>query len=208
MANDRWWDGLDGLVLDALPRGARVVDVGCGDGELVKRLAAAGIDAVGVDPKAPAHPRLIRGRLEDAAGIGPFDAATAVMSLHHADLAAVMEALARLVPVPGRLFVSELAWEAYDDACVRWLARHDPSAADHSVARWRREHAGLHTSRDVAAALASAFDLEPEMPRPYLARMLERPDLEADERARIDAGDIPALGRWYAGSRRSGPQAV
>jgi SAM-dependent methyltransferase len=207
MADDRWWDGLDALVLDALPSGARVLDVGCGDGGLVERLAAAGIDALGVDPKAPEHPRLIRGRVEDAGGIGPFDAATAVMSLHHADLAAVTETLARLVPVPGRLFVSELAWEAYDHACARWLARHDPSG-DHSVAGWRREHAGLHTSRDVAAALASAFDLEPEVPRPYLARMLKRPDLEAEERARIDAGELAALGRWYLGSRRSGPQAV
>jgi hypothetical protein len=35
-----------------------------------------------------------------------------------------------------------------------------------------------------------------EASRPYLARMLGRPDLEAAEHALIDAQVLPALGFW------------
>jgi hypothetical protein len=35
-----------------------------------------------------------------------------------------------------------------------------------------------------------------EVRRPYLARMLGRPDLEAAEQALIDAQMLPALGFW------------
>jgi hypothetical protein len=35
-----------------------------------------------------------------------------------------------------------------------------------------------------------------EVRRPYLARMLGRPDLEAAEHALIDAQVLPALGFW------------
>ena len=206
MRDDRWWRGLDAVVVEALPRGARVVDVGCGDGGLVERLAAAGLDALGVDPAAPERPRLLRSRLEDAAGIGPFDAATAVMSLHHADLEAVSGALARLVRPDGRVVVSELAWEAYDDASAAWVARYDDSGADNSVSGWHREHADLNPTNEVVAALDSVFALAPEHLRPYLARMLRRPELEPEEHALIDAGALPPLGRWYVGSRRARPR--
>ena len=55
-ASDRWWRGFDAFLLGALPPRSRVLDVGCGDGALVERLAAHGLDAVGVDPNAPARP--------------------------------------------------------------------------------------------------------------------------------------------------------
>jgi 2-polyprenyl-3-methyl-5-hydroxy-6-metoxy-1,4-benzoquinol methylase len=60
VAVDRWWRGFDALLLEALSPRARILDVGCGDGALVDRLAANGLDAIGVDPSAPARPRLIR----------------------------------------------------------------------------------------------------------------------------------------------------
>ena len=63
MATDLWWRGFDALLLGALSPRSRVLDVGCGDGGLVERLAAHGLDAVGVDPNAPARPRLIRERV-------------------------------------------------------------------------------------------------------------------------------------------------
>ena len=80
MASDLWWRGFDALLLDAVSPRSRVLDVGCGDGGLVERLAEHGLDAVGVDPKAPARPRLIRERVEDASSIGRFDAVCAVMA--------------------------------------------------------------------------------------------------------------------------------
>jgi 2-polyprenyl-3-methyl-5-hydroxy-6-metoxy-1,4-benzoquinol methylase len=94
MADSRWWKDLDAVLAAALPAGSRILDAGCGDGGLVDRLAELGFDAVGVDPAAPVHPRLLKERVEEVTGLGGFDAVTAVMSLHHGDLEAVVRALA------------------------------------------------------------------------------------------------------------------
>ena len=64
--DDRWWRGFDAVILDALPPKSRVLDVGCGDGGLVRCLALGGLDAFGVDPRAPSEPRLIQERVESA----------------------------------------------------------------------------------------------------------------------------------------------
>lgn len=87
MADDRWWRQFDAVVAAALPAGARVLDLGCGDGGLVDRLTEPGFDAHGVDPHAPNHPRLTRESIEEATGLAAFDAVTAVMALHHVELA-------------------------------------------------------------------------------------------------------------------------
>jgi SAM-dependent methyltransferase len=189
--------GFDAFVIDALPPLGRVLDVGCGDGALVERLAAAGFDAVGVDPNAPASPRLVRERVEDATGIGRFDAVCAVTSLHHADLERVLPAIAGLLRSGGLVLVSEFSWEAYDMRAADWVAEHDP-ARDASVAAWREEHGDLHTGERVLAALDEAFARRSLTARPFLASMLDRPELEHEELAAIERDRLPALGWWYA----------
>ncbi len=205
MADARWWRHLDAVVAAFLPRGSRVLDVGCGDGGLVDRLAERGYESLGVDPSAPRHPRLLRGRVEDATGLGAFDAVTAVMALHHAELDPAVSAITRLLRPEAWLLVSELAWEVYDERAAEWLERNDPSHADHSVAGWRNEHADLHTSASMRAALSEAFEPTIDVRRPHLARTLGRPDLEAEEHALIDAERIPALGFWYFARPRPRP---
>jgi SAM-dependent methyltransferase len=180
-----------------LDRGSRILDVGCGDGGLVDRLTELGFDPIGVDPRAPAHSRLIRARVEHATGLGEFDAITATMSLHHAELPTVLQVIKGHLRPGGRLFVSEFAWEAYDERAAGWLADHDRVETDHSVAGWRREHTDLHTWVTVREALSTCFTPMLEVARPYLARMLRRRDLEAAEHALIDAQLLPALGIWY-----------
>jgi SAM-dependent methyltransferase len=197
---DRWWRGLDALILEALPRGSRIVDVGCGDGALVERLAEGGLDAVGVDPRAPDRPRLIQRSLEELEPPEPFDAACAVMSLHHADLARVIPTIARLLRPGGRLYVFEFTWESYDERAAAWAQAHDASGSDRTVAAWMTEHADLHTGAAVHAALTEAFDLDREEPTPYLARMVGAPELEGEEQRDIAAGRLPALGRLWLGA--------
>jgi SAM-dependent methyltransferase len=196
MVDSRWWIDFDAVIAAQLPAGARVLDVGCGDGALVERLATLGFEAAGVDPGAPVHPRLIRGRVEQAPSLGYFDAVIAVMALHHADLSAVTSAVSGHLRAGGHLFVYDFDWTAFDERAAAWLASHDPSSADNSVAGWRREHTGLHPGVVIRRALSVAFAPVLEVGRPYLARMLGRSDLEAEEHALIDAGLLPALGFW------------
>jgi SAM-dependent methyltransferase len=197
MTDDRWWRGFDVVILDALPPNSRVLDVGCGDGGLVRRLARGGLDVLGVDPRAPAEPRLIQARVESVGDVGRCDAICSMMALHHADLEPVFAALTRLLRPEGQLFVHEFAWEAYDERAASWLALHDTAKADNSVAGWHTEHAELHRAGTVRAVIAESFDLEIESERPDLARMLRAHDLEREEQAMIDDGKLPALGRWF-----------
>jgi len=207
MAGSRWWKDFDAAVAAVLPAGSRVLDVGCGDGGLVNRLQGLGFDALGVDPAAPVHPRLIREPAERVRGLGRFDAVIAVMTLHHAELDAMTSAFTRLLRPDGRLFVYDFDWDSYDDRAADWLARHDSSAADNSVAGWRREHGGLHAGAAIKEALEARFEPLVTARRPYLARMLARPDLEAAEHALIDVQMLPALGFWIvAAVPRPGPR--
>jgi 2-polyprenyl-3-methyl-5-hydroxy-6-metoxy-1,4-benzoquinol methylase len=199
MADDRWCRSFDAVVASAVPTGSRILDLGCGDGGLVERLAELGYDALGVDPGAPTHEHLIRQRIEDVEGLGKFDAVIAVMALHHADLGAVFRAVAGLLHPHGQLLVSDFAWDAYDERAAAWIAEHDRSDADNSVVGWRREHQGLHTGSTITAALSASLVLTREVRGPYLARMLARHDLETEERERVDAGLVPALGLQLTG---------
>ena len=201
MADDRWWRGFDAVVVERVAAHARVLDIGCGDGGLVERLCASGLDAIGVDPCAPAHPRLVAEAVEDAAAIGKFDAICAVMALHHTSLEDVVAAVRRLLRASGRLFVYDFAWELYDARAEAWLSAHDCSGSDNSVSGWRLEHADLHTGTTIRTALATVVRLSEESGRPYLARMLGSLELEAEEQRAITAGTLPALGRWYVGQR-------
>jgi 2-polyprenyl-3-methyl-5-hydroxy-6-metoxy-1,4-benzoquinol methylase len=198
--SDLWWRGFDAFLLDALPPRSRVLDVGCGDGALVERLAAHGLDAVGVDPNAPAHPRLIRERVEDASSIGRFDAVCSVMALHHSDLERVVPTIVDLLRPGGRLFVSEFSWEGYDERSATWVANHGGSR---TVEEWRAEHDHLHTGAVVQAALAGAFDTLSLTGRPYLARMVGDPMLEREEQRLLDEEALPAFAWWYCGVAKS-----
>jgi 2-polyprenyl-3-methyl-5-hydroxy-6-metoxy-1,4-benzoquinol methylase len=200
VAVDRWWRGFDALLLEALSPRARILDVGCGDGALVDRLAANGLDAIGVDPSAPARPRLIRERVEDAQSIGRFEAVCSVMALHHADLEAVLAKVALLLRPGGRLFVSEFSWEGYDERSAAWVAGHGGST---SVEDWQAEHDHLHTGAMVRATLDEAFDTLSLTERPYLARMLDEPGLEREEQRLMDDGALPGFAWWYCGAPKS-----
>jgi SAM-dependent methyltransferase len=200
MADDRWWNDLDAVVAAMLPRGSRILDLGCGDGALVDRLAELGFDPIGVDPRAPAHPS---DPSTSRARTGP----RRIRRDHRHDGAAprsapdVLQAINEHLRPGGRLFVSEFGWDAYDERAVAWLADHHPPAADNSIAGWQREHRELHTWTTVRDALSNHFTPTLEVDRPYLARMLRRRDLEADEHALIDAQLLPALGIWYIANR-------
>ncbi|CAA9336580.1 MAG: hypothetical protein AVDCRST_MAG48-3411 [uncultured Friedmanniella sp.] len=112
-------------LLDALPaRVGTAVDVGCGDGLLLERLAPRCAEVVGLEPDPAAaararartaglpHVRVERtGLLEWEAPEGSVDVVCAVASLHHLDLVAALERVRGLLRPGGVLVVVGLARE-------------------------------------------------------------------------------------------------
>lgn len=117
----------DEIVADAARRGGRALDVGCGEGLLLERLAGVCDQVVGIeaDPDTARRARdCLTGvdgadvRRADvlepgaADGLGEFDTVTCVAVLHHLPLEAGLERLAALVAPGGRLLVIGLAANA------------------------------------------------------------------------------------------------
>jgi SAM-dependent methyltransferase len=167
-----------------------VLDVGCGNGELTRRLRDLGYGAIGVDPDAPAQPGFERVPLERLRCEEQFDAAVAVRSLHHIGaLDGAVAALASCLPSGARLVVFEFAVESIDGASERWLR--DRGLPPPITPEHRHE---ILAFADVDAAVSAAFSRIFREPAPYLAREAGRPEMEAAEEDAIDAGSLPAAG--------------
>jgi len=115
---------LDTIAAAMLPAGARVLDVGCGTGRMVRELQATGLDAYGIDPWARESgldaPRFTVGQAEAIpAPDRTFDAACAFDVLEHVDDARALAELHRILVPGGWLFASVPAhawlWSVRDE---------------------------------------------------------------------------------------------
>jgi SAM-dependent methyltransferase len=189
------------------PPPARVLEVGAGGGELAADLLAAGYDVLAIDP-AGGPPPVRRLALLDVDGAaGSFDAAVAVVSLHHVN--PLRESLARLgelVRPGGRLIVDEFDVERLDERATGWWIEqgleqrrerpHNPAACAEEM----RGH--LHPVARLADALAPWFDVGEPVRGAYLHRWDLEPGLREAEEALIAAGRLPALGARLVAVRR------
>ena len=190
---------------------ARVLDVGCGQGELTTALAVAGYDVLGIDPLAPSGDHFRRLKLEDVEETGLFDAVVAGYSLHHVrDLDMGLDKIVRLLRPGGVLVVDEFAWDRLDETTLDWLygqrralaaAGHGEAPASHEELRrgWEAEHLGLHGYTALREGFDERFDERDFAWMPYLHRLVGGVATEVLEQALIDAGAIQALGFRYAG---------
>ena len=204
------------FVLSQLPDRARVLEVGCGAGELALTIAAAGHDVVAIDPNAPVGSIFRQVSVEEFDEDAPFDAAVAVRSLHHMEsLRANLEKIARFAP---RLIVEEFAWDRMDEETLDWYFGQlrildaagaakpgTPKTLDELRQWWVEHHEtvhGVHRYAKLDAELRRAFHAEHFEWVPYLWHYLSGPQIEALERGLINAGAIRPLGFRFVGVRR------
>ncbi|KOX16112.1 methyltransferase [Nocardiopsis sp. NRRL B-16309] len=124
-------------LIDRLPAGARVLDVGCGTGlPTARRLTDAGLSVTGVDI-SPVMLDIARRNVPEAAFLhrdivdldpaeGTYDAVVAYFALLHLPRAIVPRALAvlRSVIVPGGWFTLSMVEADVDDLPIPFLGHH------------------------------------------------------------------------------------
>jgi ubiquinone/menaquinone biosynthesis C-methylase UbiE len=194
------------------PPPARVLEIGCGEGELTRTLADAGYDMLGIDPAAPEGALFRRLKLEDLDEEERFDGVVAARTLHHVtDLEAALDKIARLLGEDGVLVVDEFAWDRLDGPTADWFhgqrrvlaaAGRLPTAprtlAD-CCREWEDEHVGLHGYEAMRDALGRRFREQSFEWTPYLYRYLEGVAAEQHERTLIEADAIQAIGFRFVG---------
>ena len=160
-----WWqagftDGADPeyeeqilpLIGNLLHGARRVLDVGCGEGQVSRRIASLGVEVVGLDPTAAqirvAHQRggaahYIRARSEEIPSPNAsFDAVVLCLALEHVDpFEPAIDEVARVL-APGGLFLLFLAHPLLQAPGSGWVE--DTTSGDHF---WR---VGPYLRDDVA----------------------------------------------------------
>jgi SAM-dependent methyltransferase len=191
------------------PAPSRVLEVGCGRGELARVLARLGYGVVAIDPEAPRGPMFEAVSLEDFADDEVFAAVVASRALHHiADLAGALDKIAALLQPAGRLIVNEHAYDRLDEPTARWYLERralvDPEAPatiEECFDEWREDHGGLHGYASMRMELDRRFTERFFAWTPYLYGELAGAASEPEERALIEAGRIRATGFRYVGQR-------
>jgi SAM-dependent methyltransferase len=193
------------------PPPARILEVGCGPGDLARGLAAAGHEVTAIDPDAPEGSIFRQVSLEEFDEPGPFEAVVASRSLHHvSDLDAAVEKIDSLLVRGGLVLLDDYAKERFDGRTAAWyfeqrrtIAANDgpeaPASLEECIAEWERDDAHIHGQVEMKAALDRRFRQQYLAWVPYLWRDLEEAATFADERSAIDAGIIAAMGFRYVG---------
>jgi SAM-dependent methyltransferase len=203
--------GLHGFVTEQLPSApARVLEVGCGRGDLARAIAESGYEVLAIDPDAPAGDLFQAVTLEQFADPEPFDAVVASLALHHvADLPGTLDKIVSLLRPAGRLIVNEHAVDRLDEPTARWylekraVIRPDaPRSLEQCLHDWEEHHAGLHGYAAMRKELDRRFTERFFAWMPYLYGELAGAVTDLEERALIDAGAIQATGFRYVGERQ------
>jgi SAM-dependent methyltransferase len=203
--------GLYGFVTEQLPSApARVLEVGCGRGDLARAIAESGYEVVAIDPDAPTGELFRATSLEEFAHPEPFDAVVASLALHHvADLPGALDKIVSLLRPAGRLIVNEHAVDRLDEPTARWylekraVIRPDaPRSLEQCLHDWEEDHAGLHGYAAMRQELDRRFTERFFAWMPYLYGELAGAVTDLEERALIDAGAIQATGFRYVGERQ------
>jgi SAM-dependent methyltransferase len=197
------------FVLANLPRPpARVLEVGAGRGELARALDGAGYDVVAVDPESQDEGIVAVALLDLDEPPRSFDAAVAVVSLHHVQpLRESCRRLGELVRPSGRLVVDEFDVERFDERAAAWWLR-ERQALGHDHGETPRDRvdelrAEVHPLAEILQALAPDFDCGEPVRGSYLHRWALDESLRTAEEALVAQGALPAVGVRLVARRSS-----
>lgn len=199
------------------PTPARVLEIGCGKGELAGALAKDGYEVVAIDPEAPRGAIFQSVTFEDFFDNDDFDAVVASVSLHHIDdLETALDKVADLLRPGGILVLVEFSKERLNGPTAEWyfhqrravaaIGRSETAVADDFEA-WQHELAGnlaeVHAFVDIRRWLDSRLVERHLAWTPYLYSYLLDDALEPVERELIESGAIEATGVRYVGVVRA-----
>ncbi len=186
---------------------ARVLEIGAGAGELAAVLVSSGHEVVAIDPAATSPPVLAVALHELDAPAASFDAAVAVVSLHHVEpLDESMRRLGELVRAGGVVVVDEFDVDRLDERAAAWLIEHRGAAGhethDHPQGLVAELRSHLHSIGRIREALGEWFAVGEPVRGPYLYRWELPPELRDPEERLIADGQLPATGARFVGRRR------
>jgi SAM-dependent methyltransferase len=189
------------------PPPARVLEIGAGDGALANALRVAGYDVVAIDPdpRGDGVRAVSLHELDEPAG--SFEAAVAIVSLHHVDpLESSCERLAEVLRPGAPLLVDEMDVETYDERAAGWwlqerraLGAETERTAEAMVSELRHH---LHAFDRIAEALGGGFEIGSPLRGPYLYRWYLNESLRPAEENLIARGELPAVGARVVAQRR------
>jgi SAM-dependent methyltransferase len=191
------------------PAPARVLEVGCGRGDLARALSDLGHEVVAIDPDAPEGELFQAVSLEEFETSESFDAVVASRSLHHIpDLPRSVETIAGLLRPEGRFILDEHAYDRLDEPTARWYLEQRagdadaPSSLEACLADWEADHDDLHGYAAMRKELDRHFTERFFAWMPYLYGELAGVE-EQEERALFEAGAIRAMGFRYVGEPKA-----
>jgi SAM-dependent methyltransferase len=191
-----------------LPRApAQVLEVGAGDGELARRLRAAGYDVSAIDPKSESTDVVSVALVDAPDPPRPFDAAVAVVSLHHVEpLKASVRRLAAVTAEGSPLLLDEFDVSALDERAAGWwleqrraLGGEESESPAELIETMR---AKVHAIDLLLDALAPWYDVGEPVRGTYLYRWRLDESLRPLEEQLVAAGELPRTGVRIVARRR------
>ena len=202
------------FVLTHLPApSARVLEVGCGNGELALALVAAGYEVTAIDPAAPDGPIFRRIKLEELEDDARFDAVVASAVFHHMgeNLEPNLDRVARVLRGGGPFVLDEFGPDRLDEATAAWyegqrliLAAAGYPSERPGAQQWEHHHVSVTPSDVLLAAVRSRFEEQVYEDIPYLWRYLDGVASAELEASLVSMGVIRALGFRLVGIPRAG----
>jgi SAM-dependent methyltransferase len=190
------------------PPPAQVLEVGAGAGELAQSLRASGYDVTAIDPSsevADVEPLALADLRRSEL---PFDAAVAVVSLHHVEpLEESVERLATALAPGAPLLVDEFDAAQLDErAAAWWLAQRRARGGDDSETPAElgpKMRAKVHSIELLVSVLSPWFEIGELERGTYLYRWHLDESVRPVEEELVARGELPLTGVRFIAQRRA-----